>query len=228
MMFKTIISAVVTFTIGALILVGVAAVNNNQLIAQNGKKIINLKAFVMDDRQQINNQKVRSMERALSEFIATNDEFLEMFYELQTEFREHRHQTEAQIQAAWDEIIREKESMATMSVPTEEDYAPEYAPEPKPEPKPEPEPEPEPEPSIDYSCLRASNELSNFIKNVKLRRTQEFTVSYSIDNYNLVDLQYSKTIPANLERKVTEYILSFATTKQFSKDCSIPIKVVVN
>ena len=38
MMFKTIISAVVTFTIGALILVGVAAVNNNQLIAQNGKK----------------------------------------------------------------------------------------------------------------------------------------------------------------------------------------------
>ena len=220
MIFKTIISAVVTFTIGALILVGVAAVNNNQLIAQNGKKIINLKAFVMDDRQQINNQKVRSMERALSEFIATNDEFLEMFYELQTEFREHRHQTEAQIQAAWDEIIREKESMATMSVPTEEDYAPEYAPEPK------PEPEPEPEPSIDYSCLRAS--ISNFIKNVKLRRTQEFTVSYSIDNYNLVDLQYSKTIPANLERKVTEYILSFATTKQFSKDCSIPIKVVVN
>jgi hypothetical protein len=220
MIFKTIISAVVTFTIGALILVGVAAVNNNQLIAQNGKKIINLKAFVMDDRQQINNQKVRSMERALSEFIATNDEFLEMFYELQTEFREHRHQTEEQIQAAWDEIMREKESMATMSVPTEEDYAPEYVPEPK--------PEPEPEPSIDYSCLRASNELSNFIKNVKLRRTQEFTVSYSIDNYNLVDLQYSKTIPANLERKVTEYILSFATTKQFSKDCSIPIKVVVN
>lgn len=220
MIFKTIISAVVTFTIGALILVGVAAVNNNQLIAQNGKKIINLKAFVMDDRRQINNQKVRSMERALSEFIATNDEFLEMFYELQTEFREHRHQTEEQIQAAWDEIMREKESMATMSVPTEEDYAPEYVPEPK--------PEPEPEPSIDYSCLRASNELSNFIKNVKLRRTQEFTVSYSIDNYNLVDLQYSKTIPANLERKVTEYILSFATTKQFSKDCSIPIKVVVN
>ena len=91
-MFKTIISAVLTFTIGAMILVGVAAVNNNQLIAQNGKKIINLKAFVMDDRQQINNQKVRSMERALSEFIATNDEFLEMFYELQTEFREHKHE----------------------------------------------------------------------------------------------------------------------------------------
>ena len=214
MMFKTIISAVITFTIGALILVGVAAVNNNQLIAQNGKKIINLKAFVMDDRQQINNQKVRSMERALSEFIATNDEFLEMFYALQTEFREHRHETEEQIQAAWDEIMREKESMATMSVPTEEDYAPEYV--------------PEPESSIDYSCVRAGNNLSNFIKKVKLRKTQEFTVSYSVDNYNLIDLQYSKTIPANLERKVTEYVLSFATTKQFSKNCSIPIKVVVN
>ncbi len=214
MIFKTIISAVITFTIGALILVGVAAVNNNQLIAQNGKKIINLKAFVMDDRQQINNQKVRSMERALSEFIATNDEFLEMFYALQTEFREHKHETEEQIQAAWDEIMREKESMATMSVPTEEDYAPEYV--------------PEPEPSIDYSCVRAGNNLSNFIKKVKLRKTQEFTVSYSVDNYNLIDLQYSKTIPANLERKVTEYVLSFATTKQFSKDCSIPIKVVVN
>ena len=214
MMFKTIISAVLTFTIGAMILVGVAAVNNNQLIAQNGKKIINLKAFVMDDRQQINNQKVRSMERALSEFIATNDEFLEMFYALQTEFREHRHETEEQIQAAWDEIMREKESMATMSVPTEEDYAPEYV--------------PEPEPSIDYSCVRAGNNLSNFIKKVKLRKTQEFTVSYSVDNYNLIDLQYSKTIPANLERKVTEYVLSFATTKQFSKNCSIPIKVVVN
>ncbi len=216
MIFKTIISAVITFTIGALILVGVAAVNNNQLIAQNGKKIINLKAFVMDDRQQINNQKVRSMERALSEFIATNDEFLEMFYALQTEFREHRHETEEQIQAAWDEIMREKESMATMSVPTEEDYAPEYV------------PEPEPEPSIDYSCVRAGNNLSNFIKKVKLRKTQEFTVSYSVDDYNLIDLEYSKTIPANLERKVTEYVLSFATTKQFSKDCSIPIKVVVN
>ena len=214
MIFKTIISAVITFTIGALILVGVAAVNNNQLIAQNGKKIINLKAFVMDDRQQINNQKVRSMERALSEFIATNDEFLEMFYALQTEFREHKHETEEQIQAAWDEIMREKESMATMSVPTEEDYAPEYV--------------PEPEPSIDYSCVRAGNNLSNFIKKVKLRKTQEFTVSYSVDNYNLIDLEYSKTIPANLERKVTEYVLSFATTKQFSKDCSIPIKVVVN
>jgi len=214
MIFKTIISAVITFTIGALILVGVAAVNNNQLIAQNGKKIINLKAFVMDDRQQINNQKVRSMERALSEFIATNDEFLEMFYALQTEFREHRHETEEQIQAAWDEIMREKESMATISVPTEEDYAPEYV--------------PEPEPSIDYSCVRAGNNLSNFIKKVKLRKTQEFTVSYSVDNYNLIDLEYSKTIPANLERKVTEYVLSFATTKQFSKDCSIPIKVVVN
>ena len=214
MIFKTIISAVITFTIGALILVGVAAVNNNQLIAQNGKKIINLKAFVMDDRQQINNQKVRSMERALSEFIATNDEFLEMFYALQTEFREHRHETEEQIQAAWDEIMREKESMATMSVPTEEDYAPEYV--------------PEPEPSIDYSCVRAGNNLSNFIKKVKLRKTQEFTVSYSVDNYNLIDLQYSKTIPTNLERKVTEYVLSFATTKQFSKNCSIPIKVVVN
>tara|TARA_R100001510_G_scaffold46427_1_gene43369 strand:+ start:2688 stop:3347 length:660 start_codon:yes stop_codon:yes gene_type:complete len=214
MIFKTIISAVITFTIGALILVGVAAVNNNQLIAQNGKKIINLKAFVMDDRQQINNQKVRSMERALSEFIATNDEFLEMFYALQTEFREHKHETEEQIQAAWDEIMREKESMATMSVPTEEDYAPEYV--------------PEQEPSIDYSCVRAGNNLSNFIKKVKLRKTQEFTVSYSVDNYNLIDLQYSKTIPANLERKVTEYVLSFATTKQFSKDCSIPIKVVVN
>ncbi len=214
MIFKTIISAVITFTIGALILVGVAAVNNNQLIAQNGKKIINLKAFVMDDRQQINNQKVRSMERALSEFIATNDEFLEMFYALQTEFREHRHETEEQIQAAWDEIMREKESMATMSVPTEEDYAPEYV--------------PEPEPSIDYSCVRAGNNLSNFIKKVKLRKTQEFTVSYSVDDYNLIDLEYSKTIPANLERKVTEYVLSFATTKQFSKDCSIPIKVVVN
>jgi len=214
MIFKTIISAVITFTIGALILVGVAAVNNNQLIAQNGKKIINLKAFVMDDRQQINNQKVRSMERALSEFIATNDEFLEMFYALQTEFREHKHETEEQIQAAWDEIMREKESMATISVPTEEDYAPEYV--------------PEPEPSIDYSCVRAGNNLSNFIKKVKLRKTQEFTVSYSVDNYNLIDLQYSKTIPANLERKVTEYVLSFATTKQFSKDCSIPIKVVVN
>lgn len=214
MIFKTIISAVITFTIGALILVGVAAVNNNQLIAQNGKKIINLKAFVMDDRQQINNQKVRSMERALSEFIATNDEFLEMFYALQTEFREHRHETEEQIQAAWDEIMREKESMATMSVPTEEDYAPEYV--------------PEPEPSIDYSCVRAGNNLSNFIKKVKLRKTQEFTVSYSVDNYNLIDLEYSKTIPANLERKVTEYILSFATTKEFSKNCSIPIKVVVN
>ena len=214
MIFKTIISAVITFTIGALILVGVAAVNNNQLIAQNGKKIINLKAFVMDDRQQINNQKVRSMERALSEFIATNDEFLEMFYALQTEFREHRHETEEQIQAAWDEIMREKESMATMSVPTEEDYAPEYV--------------PESEPSIDYSCVRAGNNLSNFIKKVKLRKTQEFTVSYSVDNYNLIDLQYSKTIPANLERKVTEYVLSFATTKQFSKNCSIPIKVVVN
>ena len=214
MIFKTIISAVITFTIGALILVGVAAVNNNQLIAQNGKKIINLKAFVMDDRQQINNQKVRSMERAISEFIATNDEFLEMFYALQTEFREHRHETEEQIQAAWDEIMREKESMATISVPTEEDYAPEYV--------------PEPEPSIDYSCVRAGNNLSNFIKKVKLRKTQEFTVSYSVDNYNLIDLQYSKTIPANLERKVTEYVLSFATTKQFSKDCSIPIKVVVN
>ena len=214
MIFKTIISAVITFTIGALILVGVAAVNNNQLIAQNGKKIINIKAFVMDDRQQINNQKVRSMERALSEFIATNDEFLEMFYALQTEFREHRHETEEQIQAAWDEIMREKESMATMSVPTEEDYAPEYV--------------PEPEPSIDYSCVRAGNNLSNFIKKVKLRKTQEFTVSYSVDDYNLIDLEYSKTIPANLERKVTEYVLSFATTKQFSKDCSIPIKVVVN
>ena len=214
MIFKTIISAVITFTIGALILVGVAAVNNNQLIAQNGKKIINLKAFVMDDRQQINNQKVRSMERALSEFIATNNEFLEMFYALQTEFREHRHETEEQIQAAWDEIMREKESMATISVPTEEDYAPEYV--------------PEPEPSIDYSCVRAGNNLSNFIKKVKLRKTQEFTVSYSVDNYNLIDLQYSKTIPANLERKVTEYILSFATTKEFSKNCSIPIKVVVN
>ena len=214
MIFKTIISAVITFTIGALILVGVAAVNNNQLIAQNGKKIINLKAFVMDDRQQINNQKVRSMERALSEFIATNDEFLEMFYALQTEFREHKHETEEQIQAAWDEIMREKESMATMSVPTEEDYAPEYV--------------PEQEPSIDYSCVRAGNNLSNFIKKVKLRKTQEFTVSYSVDNYNLIDLQYSKTIPANLERKVTEYVLSFATTKQFSKDCSIPIKAVVN
>ena len=216
MMFKTIISAVLTFTIGALILVGVAAVNNNQLIAQNGSKIINIEGYVMDDKQKIDNQKVRSMERALSEFIATNDEFLEMFYALQTEFREHKHETEAQIQAAWDEIMREKESMATMSVPTEEDYAPEYV------------PEPEPEPSIDYSCVRASNELSNFIKNVKLRRTQEFTVSYSIDNYNLVDLQYSKNIPANLERKITEYILSFATAKQFSKNCSIPIKVVVN
>ena len=214
MIFKTIISAVITLTIGALILVGVAAVNNNQLIAQNGKKIINLKAFVMDDRQQINNQKVRSMERALSEFIATNDEFLEMFYALQTEFREHRHETEEQIQAAWNEIMREKESMATMSVPTEEDYAPEYV--------------PEPEPSIDYSCVKAGNNLSNFIKKVKLRKTQEFTVSYSVDNYNLIDLQYSKTIPANLERKVTEYVLSFATTKQFSKNCSIPIKVVVN
>jgi len=214
MMFKTIISAVLTFTIGGLILVGVAAVNNNQLIAQNGSKIINIEGYVMDDKQKIDNQKVRSMERALSEFIATNDEFLEMFYALQTEFREHKHETEEQIQAAWDEIMREKESMATMSVPTEEDYAPEYV--------------PEPEPSIDYSCVRAGNNLSNFIKNVKLRRTQEFTVSYSIDNYNLVDLQYSKNIPANLERKITEYILSFATAKQFSKNCSIPIKVVVN
>ena len=207
-------------TIG-MILVGVAAVNNNQLIAQNGKKIINLKAFVMDDRQQINNQKVRSMERALSEFIATNDEFLEMFYELQTEFREHKHehnhphthQTEEQIQAAWDEIMRERESTATISVPTEEDYAPEYMPEPKPE--------------IDYTCLRPSKNLSKFIKNVKLRKTQEFTVNYSVDNYNLVDLQYSKIIPSTLERKVTEYILSFATAKQFSKGCSIPIKVVI-
>ena len=214
MIFKTIISAVITFTIGALILVGVAAVNNNQLIAQNGKKIINIEGYVMDDKQKIHNQKVRSMERALSEFIATNDEFLEMFYALQTEFREHRHETEEQIQAAWDEIMREKESMATMSVPTEEDYAPEYV--------------PEPEPSIDYSCVRAGNNLSNFIKKVKLRKTQEFTVSYSVDDYNLIDLEYSKTIPANLERKVTEYVLSFATTKQFSKDCSIPIKVVVN
>ena len=222
MMFKTIISAVLTFTIGALILVGVAAVNNNQLIAQNGSKIINIEGYVMDDKQQIDNQKVRSMERALSEFIANNDEFLEMFYELQTEFREHKHehnhphthQTEEQIQAAWDEIMREKESMATMSVPTEEDYAPEYV--------------PESEPSIDYSCVRAGNNLSNFIKKVKLRKTQEFTVSYSVDNYNLIDLQYSKTIPANLERKVTEYVLSFATTKQFSKNCSIPIKFVVN
>ncbi len=214
MIFKTIISAVITFTIGALILVGVAAVNNNQLIAQNGKKIINIEGYVMDDKQKIDNQKVRSMERALSEFIATNDEFLEMFYALQTEFREHRHETEEQIQAAWDEIMREKESMATMSVPTEEDYAPEYV--------------PEPEPSIDYSCVRAGNNLSNFIKKVKLRKTQEFTVSYSVDDYNLIDLEYSKTIPANLERKVTEYVLSFATTKQFSKDCSIPIKVVVN
>ena len=214
MMFKTIISAVLTFTIGGLILVGVAAVNNNQLIAQNGSKIINIEGYVMDDKQKIDNQKVRSMERALSEFIATNDEFLEMFYALQTEFREHKHETEEQIQAAWDEIMREKESMATMSVPTEEDYAPEYV--------------PEPEPSIDYSCVRAGNNLSNFIKNVKLRRTQEFTVSYSIDNYNLVDLQYSKNIPANLERKITEYILSFATAKQFSKNCSIPIKVVIN
>ena len=213
-MFKTIISAVLTFTIGALILVGVAAVNNNQLIAQNGSKIINIEGYVMDDKQQIDNQKVRSMERALSEFIANNDEFLEMFYALQTEFREHRHETEEQIQAAWDEIMREKESMATMSVPTEEDYAPEYV--------------PEPEPSIDYSCVRAGNNLSNFIKKVKLRKTQEFTVSYSVDNYNLIDLQYSKTIPANLERKVTEYVLSFATTKQFSKNCSIPIKDVVN
>ena len=213
-MFKTIISAVLTFTIGGLILVGVAAVNNNQLIAQNGSKIINIEGYVMDDKQKIDNQKVRSMERALSEFIATNDEFLEMFYELQTEFREHKHETEEQIQAAWDEIMREKESMATMSVPTEEDYAPEY--------------EPEPKPSIDYSCVKAGNNLSNFIKKVKLRKTQEFTVSYSVDDYNLIDLQYSKSIPANLERKVTEYVLSFATTKQFSKDCSIPIKVVVN
>ena len=171
MIFKTIISAVITFTIGALILVGVAAVNNNQLIAQNGKKIINIEGYVMDDKQKIDNQKVRSMERALSEFIATNDEFLEMFYALQTEFREHRHETEEQIQAAWDEIMREKESMATMSVPTEEDYAPEYV--------------PEPEPSIDYSCVRAGNNLSNFIKKVKLRKTQEFTVSYSVDDYNL-------------------------------------------
>ena len=69
--------------------------------------------------------------------------------------------------------------------------------------------------------------LSKFIKNVKLRKTQEFTVNYSIDNYNLVDLQYSKIIPSTLERKVTEYILSFATAKQFSKGCSIPIKVVI-
>ena len=153
MIFKTIISAVLTFTIGALILVGVAVVNNNQLIAQNGSKIISIEGYVMDDKQQVDNQKVRSMERALSEFIANNDEFLEMFYELQTEFREHKHehnhphthQTEEQIQSAWDEILREKESMATMSVPTEEDYAPEYVPEPK--------------TSIDYSCVRAGNKL---------------------------------------------------------------------
>jgi len=53
-------------------------------------------------------------------------------------------------------------------------------------------------------------------------------IDKAIDNYNLVDLQYSKNIPANLERKITEYILSFATAKQFSKNCSIPIKVVIN
>ena len=131
MIIKTIISAVLNITIRAKILLGHAADNNNKLIPQNAKKIINIKAFVMDDRQQINNQKVRSMERALSEFIATNDEFLEMFYELQTEFREHKHehnhphthQTEEQIQAAWDEIMRERESTATISVPTEEDLS---------------------------------------------------------------------------------------------------------
>ena len=52
MIFKTIISAVITFTIGALILVGVAAVNNNQLIAQNGSKIINIEGYLMNNEQE--------------------------------------------------------------------------------------------------------------------------------------------------------------------------------
>ena len=52
MMFKTIITAILSFTIGALILVGAAVVNNNQLIAQNGSKIINIEGYLMDNEQE--------------------------------------------------------------------------------------------------------------------------------------------------------------------------------
>jgi len=75
------------------------------------------------------------------------------------------------------------------------------------------------------SCPRPHNNLLPYINNIDLRRNYQFRVNYNVKDNEIVDINYSRSLPSKLKGAINNYLNSFETTGDVT-GCYVPIKLL--
>ena len=75
------------------------------------------------------------------------------------------------------------------------------------------------------SCPRPRQNLGKYIANINLRKDYSFVVKYDVENKSIVNVTYTRTLPASLKRAIEKYLSSFSLT-QDKQGCRLPIKLL--
>ena len=78
---------------------------------------------------------------------------------------------------------------------------------------------------VTASCPRPRQNLGKYIANINLRKNYSFVVKYDVENKSIVNVTYTRTLPASLKRAIEKYLSSFSLT-QDKQGCRLPIKLL--
>ena len=78
---------------------------------------------------------------------------------------------------------------------------------------------------VTASCPRPRQNLGKYIANINLRKDYSFVVKYDVENKSIVNVTYTRTLPASLKRAIEKYLSSFSLT-QDKQGCRLPIKLL--
>ena len=78
---------------------------------------------------------------------------------------------------------------------------------------------------VTASCPRPRQNLGKYIANINLRKDYSFVVKYDVENKSIVNVTYTRTLPASLKRAIEKYLNSFSLT-QDKQGCRLPIKLL--
>lgn len=189
----------------------------SQVVSKQQKDIEYLDIKIADNSVEIN-----ELKRRLSQTQETAESFYNMFFDTQSQRIAEQSQgaeaTPPHIKTE-DDIL----SPSTVSAPPPEKISTPVERE-REVVKPNKEYAPVPNKVI-ASCPQPRQTLGKYIANINLRKDYSFVVKYDVENKSIINVTYTRNLPASLKRAVEKYLSSFSLT-QDKQGCRLPIKLL--
>ena len=80
---------------------------------------------------------------------------------------------------------------------------------------------------VEAQCPKASKNLGDYINKVRIIRDYKFKISYDVINNSISNVEFSRSLPSNLQRAMIKYLNSF-TIYGDTTGCNVSIKILEN